>query len=356
MEANRTLITSLLPILLNTPSPTGFTEKIVLLVEQILLEWGLVSRTTNRGSLVVTLPGKKKSYKKTLSAHLDTLGARVHLLKPNGRCSVMPIGTWSSRFAEGARVTIHSGTKENKNFRGTLLPLLASGHAYNLGVDNQPVNWEQIELRIDERVYSQKDLQNLGIDTGDYISIDPQTEINENGYIFSRHLDDKAGVVTLLVAIKKLLDTKKNNELPHPVDIVFTVREEVGDGGSAILDDTVKEFITVDNAVHSPNQNSSEFGVTFGMGDQTGPYDQKLIDHLVNICQTCDIQYQKDLFRFYRSDLAAALEAGNDTLIAHIGFGLDASHGYERTHLHALESIVKLVYQYFFSKQSKVIK
>jgi hypothetical protein len=34
----------------------------------------------------------------------------------------------------------------------------------------------------------------LGIDVGDIVAIDPQPEFLHNGYIVSRHLDNKAGV------------------------------------------------------------------------------------------------------------------------------------------------------------------
>ena len=98
----------------------------------------------------------------------------VRHLKGNGRCALAPVGTWSSRFAEGARVPLHPDDHE---YRGTILPLLASGHAYNEKVDQQPVNWEQVELRIDEYCNSFQEFKNLGVQPGDFISIDTGTEI-----------------------------------------------------------------------------------------------------------------------------------------------------------------------------------
>ena len=71
----------------------------------------------------------------------------VRHLKDNGRFALAPVVTWSSRFAEGARVTLYTDEHE---YRGTILPLLASSHTYKEKVDWQPVNWEQVKLRIDE--------------------------------------------------------------------------------------------------------------------------------------------------------------------------------------------------------------
>ncbi len=55
------------------------------------------------------------------------------------------------------------------------------------------------------------------------------------------------------------------------------------------------------------------------------------------------------MFRFYRSDSAAAVEAGNDIRTALIGFGADASHAYERTHRDALEALGRLAAAYMLS-------
>ncbi|HKI65227.1 MAG TPA: osmoprotectant NAGGN system M42 family peptidase, partial [Burkholderiales bacterium] len=52
----------------------------------------------------------------------------------------------------------------------------------------------------------------------------------------------------------------------------------------------------------------------------------------------------------YRSDSASALEAGDDVRTALITFGLDASHGYERIHMHALRSLAELVTAYATSE------
>ena len=49
------------------------------------------------------------------------------------------------------------------------------------------------------------------------------------------------------------------------------------------------------------------------------------------------------MFRHYRSDSASAIEAGADVRTALVTFGVDASHGYERIHMHALRSLAELL-------------
>lgn len=344
MKNSNTFLVETLKSLTSIPSPSGRTEQIVVWTLELLQSWGYKPELTRRGAIKLKLPGKDSSRARALTAHLDTLGAMVRHLKENGRCALAPVGTWSSRFAEGARVTLH--TDENE-FRGTILPLLASGHAYNEKVDQQPVSWEQAELRIDEYCNSFQDLEKLGVQPGDFVSIDTGTEVLENGFIFSRHLDDKAGVAALLNALR--LIQEEGSPLPCTTYLILTVREEIGDGGSAVLSSDVWELVTIDNGVQAGTQHSREFGVTLAMGDKTGPFDRRLVLHLDRLCKENQLSHQRDLFKHYRSDLAAAVEAGFDVRTALIAIGLDGSHGHERTHLDAIRTASELAHLYLLS-------
>ena len=58
------------------------------------------------------------------------------------------------------------------------------------------------------------------------------------------------------------------------------------------------------------------------MMDQTGPFDYHLNLKLLDLCRQHEIDVNKDVFRFYRSDSASAIEAGNDTRTALVCFGV----------------------------------
>ena len=64
---------------------------------------------------------------------------------------------------------------------------------------------------------------------------------------------------------------------------------------------------------------------------------------MVDLCRAEESPFQKDVFRYYRSDSASAIEAGHDVRAALVTFGVDASHGYERIHRHALTSVARLI-------------
>ena len=311
------------------PSPTGYTDNVVHEACRELKRLGIKFEITRRGAIRARIPGRKQSPARAIISHLDTLGAQVKSLKDNGRLELVPIGHWSARFAEGARVTVFS---EAGTYRGTILPLKASGHTFGDEIDELPVGWPYVELRIDARARSRAEVEALGIDIGDIVAIDPQPEFLDNGFINSRHLDDKAGVSIMFAAMEAMMREKAH----PPVDIyfLFSTAEEVGIGASAVLTPDVAAMVSIDNGTTAPGQNSQEFGATIAMADQTGPFDWHLNRKLVQLCRDNDIRYQKDVFRYYRSDSASALASGADIRTALVAFGIDASHGYERIHMH----------------------
>ena len=330
--------------LLAIPSPTGYTDTVVRHVCGELEALGVDYDLTRRGAIRARLGGSVHGGARAIVSHLDTLGAQVRSLKDNGRLALAPVGTWSARFAEGARVALFT---EKGSYRGTVLPLKASGHTYDAEIDTQPVGWDHVELRIDARAFGMSDLHKLGIEVGDMVAIDPQPEFLDSGFIVSRHLDNKAGAAVMLAALKALAEDGR--ELPVDIFWLFTIAEEVGHGAASILLPDIASLVAVDNGTTAPGQNSSEFGVTLAMADQTGPFDFHLTRKLAALCRAHDIRMQKDIFRHYRSDSASAIEAGADVRTALVTFGVDASHGYERIHMHALRSLAELLTAYALS-------
>jgi len=330
--------------LLAIPSPTGYTDEIVRFCAEELKDLGVEYELTRRGAIRAQIAGKERHPGRAIIAHVDTIGAQVRALKDNGRLELVPIGHWSARFAEGARCTVFT-TKGS--WRGTILPLKASGHTFGPEVDSQPSDWSNLELRIDCMTFTQQDLMSAGFAIGDFVAIDPAPEFI-NDFIVSRHLDDKAGVACMFAAIKAL--QRAGGSLPVDSYFLLSIAEEVGVGASTVLHGDIASMVAIDNGTTAPGQHSREFGVTVAMADQTGPFDYHLTQKLLRLCEDNNIRHQRDVFRYYRSDSASALEAGNDIRTALITFGVDASHGYERIHLDALRSISELVTAYLQSE------
>ena len=342
-------LTRCLEDLVNTPSPVGMTERAATKLAAWLETMGYPVTYTRRGVMsVVVGQGEPR---RALAAHIDTLGAMVTGFHPNGRPKLRNTGTWAARFAEGARCTIFSDEGE---LRGTILPLKASGHLFNTEVDTQPADWDNLEVRIDAQpqlsptsVHQPDKSIHFSVKVGDIIAIDAQPEFLKNGFIVSRHLDDKAGASCLLAALKHFSDTGRAPKVA--TQVLFTISEEVGIGGTHGFGEQVQELVAVDNGVTGPAQATHDAACTIAFRDRTGPFDLPITKHLVSLAKTHGIAHVRDTFRSYRSDSAAAIDAGWDLRVGLICFSLDSSHGWERTHIKSLEELTKLIVAYIDS-------
>ncbi|RMV68326.1 osmoprotectant NAGGN system M42 family peptidase [Pseudomonas coronafaciens] len=330
--------------MLAIPSPTGFTDTIVRYVAERLEELGIPFELTRRGTIRATLKGKQNSPDRAVSAHLDTIGASVREVKENGRLALAAVGCWSSRFAEGSRISVFTDTGV---IRGSVLPLMASGHAFNTAVDEMPISWDHVELRLDAYCTTRADCESLGIGIGDFVAFDPLPEFTESGHISARHLDDKAGVAALLAALKSIVESGAEPLIDcHPL---FTITEETGTGAAGVLPWDVSEFVGIDIAPVAPGQHSSEHAVSVAMQDSGGPYDYHLSRHLLRLGVENELPVRRDLFRYYYSDAHSAVTSGHDIRTALLAFGCDATHGYERTHIDSLAALSKLLGAYILS-------
>jgi peptidase M42 family hydrolase len=344
---DRDLIAEILVELLRTPSPTGRTDQAVQLVGDRVTAMGLSCEVTRRGALRIAVHGADDGPQRAVIAHVDTLGCMVRSIRGDGRLQIVPIGTWSARVAEGARVTLFTDDLDRPPLTGTILPLKSAGHRWHREIDTQPVGWEFLELRLDERVGSAADVAAHGVQVGDIIGVDASPVITSSGFVKARHLDDKAGIAATLGALDAFRRLGDGPVLP--AQILITTSEEVGHGASHGLGADVAELVVVDNAVVADGQTSTEDAVTIAMLDRHGPFDYHLSRHLIALCQAHDIPHHRDVFDHYRSDAAAALEAGMATRAALIGFGVDASHAWERTHLDGLVHLAELLVHYLRS-------
>src|SRR5215475_5735352 len=107
--------------LLNTPSPTGYTE-------QALADLPVTVTHSRKGALVAEWPGRASDAPRALTAHVDTLGAMVKEVKDNGRLRLSKIGGYAWNTVEGEGCTIF--TAADQAVRGTLLISKASSHVH----------------------------------------------------------------------------------------------------------------------------------------------------------------------------------------------------------------------------------
>jgi putative aminopeptidase FrvX len=179
------------------------------------------------------------------------------------------------------------------------------------------------------------------------VVFDPRVE-QRNGFIRSRHLDDKSSVACILAAVKAMQEAGLN---PLQDTILhFSNYEEVGHGAASGFPDALTELVAVDIAAVGEGQASDEFHASLCVKDSRGPYHHDLNQRLRSLAEDFGIAYRVDIYPYYGSDGQAFWRAGGDVAVALIGPGVDASHNYERTHLEALVATTQWVMAYLLSE------
>lgn len=327
--------------LLNIPSPTGDTNKIIEIVRHHFMDLGLKTKINVKNGLCVELKGEIEDKIKVVSAHVDTLGAMVKEIKSNGRLILTQLGSYSWHSVDGENCVI--STLEGKKYTGTILFNKSSVHNYGNAPRDEKRDDKNMEVRIDELVYSKEDTEKLGISVGDFVSFDTRTIVTSSGFIKSRHLDDKVSVATILGVAKYLTDNKIKPK--YTINFLISNYEEVGHGAS-YLPEKAFEILAIDMASPGEGQTSTEEAVTICAKDSSGPYDFDMRKRLVEMAKEDGIDYKIDIYNYYGSDASAAVRAGNMVRHGLIGPGVDASHGYERTHKKGILNTLKLLQRY----------
>ena len=342
-------IVDFLTELLNTPSPTGDAKRGITYCQQAFARFGdqltLTIETTHKGMLLITIEGDNSDAPRGVTAHVDTLGAMVQEIKRNGRLKMTQLGGYPWTAVEGEGVTIFASNGDT--YYGTILPIAASIHANTRAQRNETRSGDNMEVRIDARTDSRADTEALGIRVGDIIAFDPRVVVHDNGFIRSRHLDDKAGVAVMYGALAALAAEGKR---PSQTTIFHISNyEEVGHGAAAGIPADMVDLLTIDMAVVAPKQTSDEFSVTICAKDSAGPYHMGFRRELENLAQSHDIPYHTDIYPYYGSDGESYWRAGGNVRVGLIGPGVDASHHYERTHTDSLAASTKLLLAYLLS-------
>lgn len=326
--------------LLAIPSPSGFTAEAAEYLMKELEALGYAPVKTVKGGVFADLGGASRDGI-LLTSHVDTLGGMVSTIKPNGRLRITPLGGLSPTNTCGENVTIH--TRCGKIYTGTYQLENASVHV-NLDYKETKCSFQNMEVVIDEQVYSTEDTKMLGIENGDIVCFDTRTTITPSGYIKSRFLDDKLSAAILLAYAKYL---KEEGKTPNRrVYLHFTVYEEVGHGACGSVPEDITEILAVDMGCVGDGLVCDETMVSICAKDSQGPSSYEVVSKLIELAKENQINYGVDVYPLYGSDADAALRAGYDVKHCTVGAGVYASHGYERSHIEGVKNTFDLITAY----------
>jgi putative aminopeptidase FrvX len=329
-------ILSYLEKLCKTPSPTGFTKKCEAYLMEEFKKLGYKPYQTNKGNVIVPIvEGNENGL--LLSAHIDTLGLMVRSVKANGRLKVTSLGGFPLNYVEEENVTVF--TREGKEFSGTFRLNEPAVHGSDFPKTAER-NDENMEVVLDEITSSKEETEKLGIGAGDFIFLDPRFKV-VNGFIKSRHLDDKLSAAVLLSLAKEIKE--ENIKINRPLYMMFTVYEEVGHGAASGQPQGIVDMVAVDMGVVYDDLKTDELKVSICAKDSSGPYNFDLTNDLIDLAKKEEIDYAVDIYPHYGSDASAAVSSDHDYRHALVGAGIAASHGYERSHEKSAMGLFKLL-------------
>ncbi|MDD3052014.1 MAG: hypothetical protein PHR06_12840, partial [Candidatus Cloacimonetes bacterium] len=224
--------------LVNIPSPTGFTGVIKDYLIENAQKKKIKFNTTKKGAVIYEFPGKKPSGL-MLASHVDTLGAMVKEVGES-TIKIAPLGGFPSVYVIGDYCKIHLFNGEE--ISGTILPVNPAVHV-NKGIYDNKLTFDNVEIRVDLEITGKKKLSDL-VKIGNFVSFDPKFSY-VNGFIKSRHLDDKASAAVLLTIADILSESEQI--LPQNVFLYFNITEETGQGLAGMPD--IDELLIVDMGV-----------------------------------------------------------------------------------------------------------
>ena len=326
--------------LLAVDSTTGQYQAVQEKTAELIRALGFEPRFTHKGGVLADLGGEGNPL--VITAHLDDIGLMVRRINPDGTLNVCPVGGLYPFYCVTENVRVYTG--EGKVLTGTVCRTPNSIHVTEDELRKELGDFRtNVCVVLDCPVKTAEDTRMLGVETGDYIALEPRFTLS-GGYIKSRFIDDKACAAVLLNIMKAIRE--QNLKLKRKVIVYFACYEELGHG-TTWLPEGVKDILALDIAPTGPDQNSEEHKVSIFAKDSRFPYHSGMTAELRETAKAIGADYVMDVFTpHYGSDGDGSVLAGYDIRHAAIGPGTANSHGYERTHIDGLRNTFDLALAY----------
>ncbi len=194
---------------------SGFEYTVAPLIEKMLSEYCDKVDTDISGNVTGYIFSEVKNAPTVmLEAHTDGIGLMVKNIDERGFVMFAPIGGIDARILPGAEVII-CGKEEVYGVIAARAPHLMKSDEKNSGVKIS-------DLAVDTG-FSKEQLETK-ISIGDMIYFKTEAVKLLDKKLSGKYLDDRAGVIALLMALREL----KGKKLPFNLAVVCAVQEEVG--------------------------------------------------------------------------------------------------------------------------------
>ena len=328
-------------------SPVGYYPEVHAWLGETLAEMGYEMFTDNKATAYVRVAGKSAEKCVCVGAHLDTIGLVVRGINDDGTLRVRQLGGINYASIEGETCLVHC--RDGRTVAGQVICNHHSVHVWaEAKTDARTEDTMSVSLVAD--VASAEDARALGVTEGAMIGIDPHFEAFDNGYVVSRHIDDKASVAVLLDVLRWLAES---GEKPaYDTLFAFPVYEEIGHGGAWVPAE-VSEYVALDITLIGPDYaGSDEHSVGVICSDAKGPYDWELTNTLIACAESACTpgRWNTQVCFHYSTDANAAYTHTNDLRSGAFGMACLNTHGRERCHVDALVETERLCRAYLMGE------
>ena len=201
--------------LIETPSPSGYEEKIQRVVREYVKGFVDDIRVDSHGN-VIAARNPDAPFRVMFAGHCDQLGVMVNYVDPEGFVYILPLGGWDPQTLVGVRVTIWA-----KN--GPVEGVIGRKPIHLLNEEERKRVPKITDLWVDIGAANKEEAERV-VRVGDCGTIPLEYRELLNGLISAPATDDKAGVWVVMEALRRIDPAK----LKVGVFAVSTVQEEVG--------------------------------------------------------------------------------------------------------------------------------
>ncbi len=208
-----------LKLLLDTPSPSGYEQRIQAVVRKYVAEFADEVRGDVHGNLIsVRNPGAK--LRVMLAGHCDQIGFLVQHIDSDGFLWIQPVGGWDSQVLIGQKMTVWSETQ-------AISGVVARKPIHLLTDEERKAVPKLKDMWLDIGAKDREQAASL-IAVGDPITLELGYRPMLNNLASSPAMDDKTGLWVAIEALRRTAGKKLNCALYA----VSTVQEEIGMRGA----------------------------------------------------------------------------------------------------------------------------
>lgn len=333
--------------LLAIPSATNRVGAVADYVEAHAKKRGYKVERQHDDTLHITILGKNTKRVVGYGAHLDRIGLMVDETFDDGTVKISAIGgLYPGHVMDGntAAIQTRKGLVEGVIFHMDT-PIHKVGKE---GFEKREHKWKKIRLRPDACIgCTKKDgkqrLEELGIRPGQLVWLDPQLRIDDKYQTLrSRWLDNTLGCAALLA----LIDTwnAKTTKPRFTVNLIFSVAEEVGMGGTSVIRPELTDFVAVDTSIGEDIDDLKNCSIKQKAGAY--PYSQNLTEELEAAAEKAKVGFERRTFEGGGTDAEQAKGAGFKGNIGCIVTPIYNLHSLEAATFSALNGVIQTLHHH----------